>query len=143
MSATLDEQILAKNELTIAFVPNGQGGGFIEVRDSDGKGGGNVRARGGNTIRWTNETGYRCELRFLEFLAADDNGEPMASWPFRKRPPSGDNTAMMAAAGSNEERTFRGTLRKGIGGYVKYDVVIYSAGDVVLARLDPIIIIDH
>jgi hypothetical protein len=127
-----DVVVLKRNELNVALE-----GGRIKVGDSDGKGGGNVRSKGGHPIQWTNRTAYPCRLVFWEFLAADDEDDPKATWPFREAPVEPPNVAIVGAGAA-----FKGTLRKGgIEGYVKYDIVVETGANPP-PSLDPIIIID-
>lgn len=127
-----DVTVLAKNELYVELED-----ARVRVGDSDGKGGGNVRSKGGHPIRWANRTGHPCRLVFWEFLAADDEEDPKATWPFREAPDEPPNVAVI-----EDGAALKRTLRKGgIEGYVKYDIVV-ETGATPPPSLDPIIIID-
>ena len=131
--AGTDPEVRAKNDLVITLVD----GKHVLVEDADHKGGGNVRARGGKPIFWTNSTGHPCELIFREFLADDDQGDGDAHWPFRETPSTAPNRQTIAAG------TFwKGTLKRGLEAFIKYDVVVKN-GATPEPRLDPIIIVER
>lgn len=131
--AGTDPEVRAKNDLTITLVE----GKYVLVADGEGKGGGNVRGRGGKPIFWTNATGFPCELTFREFLADDEQGDGDAHWPFKEVPSTAPNKRTIAAG------TFwKGTLKRGLEAFIKYDVIVQN-GATPAPHLDPIIIVER
>ena len=131
--AGTDPDVLTKNDLAITLV-NGK---HVLVEDADHKGGGNVRTRGGKPIFWTNDTEYPCELVFHEFPAYDAAGDGADTWPFTKSPSTPPNKQVIESGDS-----WRGPLKPDLEAFIKYDVVVKN-GDTVVARLDPIIIVER
>lgn len=127
-----DPGIQSKNDLTIKF----EGGSFY-VEDRDGKGGGNVRSRGGQEISWANATELTCTLTFSEFLADDEQGHGDGHWPFKGQPKDGPYTQVVEPG-----VRWRAKLKRGLEAFIKYDVILMD-GEKVVAKLDPIIIVER
>ena len=55
--------------------------GGVEIKDGNGKAGGNLRAAGGNLLAWTNKTDQEtCYLKFSFVSRGNDDGTEC--WPF-------------------------------------------------------------
>lgn len=131
--AGTNPEVRVKNDLTITLVNSTH----VLVEDADHKGGGNVRARGGKPIFWTNATNHPCELTFREFLADDEQGDGDAHWPFKEVPSTAPNKQTIAAGAF-----WKGTLKRGLDACIKYDVVVKTGANPE-PRLDPIIIVER
>jgi hypothetical protein len=105
--------------------------GGVEIKNGNGKAGGNLRTAGGNQLAWTNKTVQEtCYLKFSTVARTDNDGEEC--WPFDG--PSDDG---FLAVTRNRTRTV--TLKPvAVTECVEYEVLDADKEPL----LDPVIIID-
>jgi len=123
----------ATHQLTITVA-----GGKLSVDDGSG-GGGDLKVRDGDVIQWSNQSGWKCRLRFKKLKLGQNPGYDGDRWPFQV----GNGPWFEVDDGS----TWSGTIdaAKATNGkkvaYIKYDVKASGSG--APDDLDPMIIVDN
>lgn len=110
----------------------------IVIVDDRGIQGGDLKIRTGDEVKWTNETGRACKLKFRELRLGPSPGYGGRVWPFRDADPGGDleipSTGWCGTVQPPDDSRGKNAY------YAKYDVKVTGGGPPL--DLDPIIIID-
>lgn len=124
------ETLSARRKFTIRCTPD-EG---IEIKDGNGKKGGNFRGKGGKDLSWKNDTDEPvCYLQFT-IVPDDDSADPSGpGWPFCDAEPS--DLLLAVPRGGWTTRTL-----KVVEATESFEYVVLGADKSPLA--DPVIIID-
>jgi hypothetical protein len=131
MTVEIETNAIPKASLLITLA-----GTVLHVEDGLGNPGGNVRIRPGRPLRFSNKTGYRCAISFLELADAEEPDLDCASstWIFDESKPA-ECTRLL-----DSDTEWKAKLRSGMEVVVvKYTIALPDRSDV--PPLDPIIIV--
>ena len=124
------ETLSARRKLTIRCTADGG----LEIKDGNGKKGGNFRGKGGKDLSWKNDTQETvCYLRFSLVPDEETDDPDSPSWPFQGDAPP--DLLLAVPQGGWTTRKLKGVIAT-----ESFEYVVLGAGKTPL--LDPVIIID-
>jgi hypothetical protein len=115
-----------------------EAGGKLSVDDGAG-GSGDLKVRDGDVIQWSNQSGWKCRLKFKKLKLGQNPGYDGDHWPFKVGNGPGFEV--------DDKQSWNGTIDgpKATNGkkvaYIKYDVNASGVG--APDDLDPMIIVDN